>query len=681
MFLLWVRLATLSLGAFGQVLYLEGHVLRGGQKLAGAQVRLLDGAGAELGAVQTTADGFFSFETRWGQAGALEVAHPEHGQRRRALTLFGAPPAREVLATFDFEYERAEPLYLDSQGQASAAEFDQWQQQASPGEPSPRSQETPASPPAGGASPLDLPEAFSLAQPLPNFFELRLDSFFQFDKFDSLGFVDKVLLDSLRGANQELLRRLEGPETSLSDSLAYLESYMQTNIVLLSNLREYLSQLSSQPGQAPSAETTALLREWIANLELRLGAIRIKIAELQSSVELQNQKLQAQRLRVIALAVVVLMSLLVIGLLIRSNRIKRRNFLTLKENSELISQQSTELRGKNEELEQTLATLKRTQKQLIVADKMATLGQLVASIAHEMNSPLGAIKSSVEEQFLDIRATVDVYHKVVGALSPADQATFAALVEKGIAEKEILTTRQEREFKNKLRKELEASQVQNASFISSQLIQASIYHCSPQELDFFARYQSGQVPPMLFHVVAQFRHNFNIRRAAEKTTKVVMALKIFAHKDNSGEKQLISIPKTLETVLVIYQNLIKNGVKVSKDFEEVPSILGFQDQINQIWTNLILNAIQAMEYRGELALRIWRQGGHVCTSIADNGPGIPEAIRERVFEAFFTTKAAGEGSGLGLDISRQIVEEHGGTLRFETESGKGTTFFVSLPIG
>jgi len=175
------------------------------------------------------------------------------------------------------------------------------------------------------------------------------------------------------------------------------------------------------------------------------------------------------------------------------------------------------------------------------------------------------------------------------------------------------------------------------------------------------------------------RNSGTIRTAADRAAKIVFALKTYAHPGSVGG-ELVEAPVTdsLETVLTLYQNQIKNGVELVRDFADAGVVRGRHDELNQVWTNLVHNALQAMQYKGRLELAVSRDGGRVLVRVIDSGPGIPEAARTRIFEPFYTTKAKGEGSGLGLSISRDIVERHHGTIEVESRPGR-TAFTVALP--
>jgi len=132
--------------------------------------------------------------------------------------------------------------------------------------------------------------------------------------------------------------------------------------------------------------------------------------------------------------------------------------------------------------------------------------------------------------------------------------------------------------------------------------------------------------------------------------------------------------------LTLYHNQLKHGVEVTRCYAELPTVPCYPDELNQIWTNLIHNALQAMQYQGHLEIETAWEGTQVRISIRDSGPGIPEAIQGKIFEPFFTTKASGEGSGLGLDIVKKIVEKHQGRITMRSVLGEGATFSVYLPI-
>ena len=169
------------------------------------------------------------------------------------------------------------------------------------------------------------------------------------------------------------------------------------------------------------------------------------------------------------------------------------------------------------------------------------------------------------------------------------------------------------------------------------------------------------------------------------------------HFDQNETKIVSDITEGMETVLIILHNKIKYGIEVIKNYEEnVPQIPCYPDELNQVWTNLIHNAIQAMDEKGSLQIDIEKvsslngkpdidkrnpeyKGDYISVSIQDSGHGIPPEIRHKIFQAFFTTKPAGEGSGLGLHIIGKILEKHEGALYLESEPGK-TRFSVLLPV-
>ena len=166
-----------------------------------------------------------------------------------------------------------------------------------------------------------------------------------------------------------------------------------------------------------------------------------------------------------------------------------------------------------------------------------------------------------------------------------------------------------------------------------------------------------------------------------RVSSLVRSLKNFTHIDKFGEKTTFDIKDSIETVITLFYSKLKQGVEVVKKFDRVPSIACYPDDLMQLWTNLIQNAIQAMEFKGTLEIVAWQEksGKSVVVEIIDSGKGIKDEYKNKIFQPFFTTKSLGEGSGLGLDICKKIVESHNGKISFESAPGR-TCFRVELPI-
>ncbi|HNF16349.1 MAG TPA: HAMP domain-containing sensor histidine kinase, partial [Leptospiraceae bacterium] len=185
----------------------------------------------------------------------------------------------------------------------------------------------------------------------------------------------------------------------------------------------------------------------------------------------------------------------------------------------------------------------------------------------------------------------------------------------------------------------------------------------------------------LYEIFSMIRGISNIQISASKTAKIVYALKSYSHHSHSGEKIGINIIDSIETVITLYQNYLKHGIELIREYSEgIPEVLCFPDEMSQIWTNLLQNAVQAMNYQGTLRIKASYEAGRVRIQFIDSGAGISEEIQDRIFQPFFTTKAPGEGTGLGLDIVRKITQKHGGKISFTSKAGE-TCFTVEFPAG
>mgnify|MGYP003672155902 CR=1 FL=1 len=324
--------------------------------------------------------------------------------------------------------------------------------------------------------------------------------------------------------------------------------------------------------------------------------------------------------------------------------------------------------------------LKQTYTKLVNSEKLAALGQVSAGVAHEVNTPLGAIKSSAEESqqgFNDIMAT---FMWLSTNLDEKTKDMFLAFIVSSVPEKLVLSTREEREKKKYLRKKFEDLKVENSRFLADRLVQVGIYEVSPAMEQLVTIPEFEKLVMLTYNILNQQKSNQTIQLAVEKASRIVKALKTYLHTTGSEEPEPTDLKANMETVLTIHHNRLKQGVEVIKNYDEVPEVLAFPDQLNQIWTNLIVNAVQAMDNKGTLTLGIKNDGDFVTVSIKDTGKGIPKEIQGKIFDPFFTTKVSGEGSGLGLDIIKRILDDHSAKISFESEEGKGTTFYVKLPI-
>lgn len=346
--------------------------------------------------------------------------------------------------------------------------------------------------------------------------------------------------------------------------------------------------------------------------------------------------------------------------------------------NELIAKQKTEL-------ESTLEYLQKTQNQLILSEKMASLGQLVAGIAHEINNPIGVIRAaneSVKSHFDRVLDRMQEAASVSENLDNEAKLEFQSLLKKGRAYQEIIPPKEVRAKTKILESRLKELGISEARNIAEGLIEAGLEAALEEFPKLFIGEKVHQIIQYALDEIQASRSSKLVDMSVDRTSKIVYALKNFSHFSNGGPKTPVNIRESIDTVLTIYQNQLKAGIEIIKEYDAGTSIVpGYSDDLLHVWTNLIYNAAQAMSFKGILKINVSTGKGkdHICIKISDNGPGIPEAIQERIFEPFFTTKAPGEGSGLGLDIAKRIVENHGGSIGFET-SPQGTAFLVILPI-
>jgi two-component system NtrC family sensor kinase len=317
---------------------------------------------------------------------------------------------------------------------------------------------------------------------------------------------------------------------------------------------------------------------------------------------------------------------------------------------------------------------------LVHSEKMAALGQLIAGVAHEINTPIGAIKSSGRNISEALDSALVALPLLLDELDSAHRLQFSALIKRATQSKALLTTREERTIVRAVTEQLEAMGLDQARHRAGLLVQLQA-HTNLESILPLLRHPAVDRILDTAHGIATITTNSdNINTAVDRVAKIIFALKSFSRFGGVQVWTESDLREGLETVLTIYQNQIKHGIELVRNFEELPPVRCLPDEINQVWTNLVHNALQAMDHKGNLTLGLRRDGDNALVSVTDTGCGMTPEVRERIFDAFFTTKPAGEGTGLGLDIVRKIVEKHGGKIFVESEVGRGSTFTVSLPI-
>ncbi|PJZ57105.1 sensor histidine kinase, partial [Leptospira barantonii] len=328
--------------------------------------------------------------------------------------------------------------------------------------------------------------------------------------------------------------------------------------------------------------------------------------------------------------------------------------------------------------------LESAQSQLIMSEKMASLGIMVAGIAHEINTPAGVINGAADNLDQNMNYLVqNIFDIVLLARNRKLRKNFELALLHLLRDKKTseLDSREKFRLKNELKEEMK--DMNFSASLASELSNFIIENQIGEERKYIYNVllkddERGYL--MLKNATHINRNIKNIRYAIRNVVRIVKALKSYSHLDQSKTLSPANLVEGLETTLVILHNQVKYGIEVIRNFKEIPLVICNPDELNQVWTNLIQNAVQALKGNGKIEISVFPENDKfVIVQIEDNGPGIPARIQDRIWDPFFTTKDQGEGTGLGLGIVKGIVEKHKGKITLNSNPGK-TVFRVELPI-
>ncbi len=318
-------------------------------------------------------------------------------------------------------------------------------------------------------------------------------------------------------------------------------------------------------------------------------------------------------------------------------------------------------------------------------EKLASLGTLSAGIAHELNNPAAAVKRGAAQLRQDLRRLEELTTQLDGMDVPEEQRKalkeLRAQIDENSSRAHMLDALTRADYESEIQDWLDAHAIPEPWEVAPRLVALGFNREKLEQLD---RMFDDHTLPLVIEWAAARGSGIalldEIADSAERISKIVQAVKEYSYLDQAPLQE-VDVHEGLENTLTILRNKWKQGITIHRNYQrDLPKLEAYASELNQVWTNIIDNAIDAMKGEGEMTLCTYSEPDHVCVEICDNGPGIPPDVMPRLFEAFFTTKPIGQGTGLGLHISYNIVVlKHRGRLSAESEPRR-TCFKVALPF-
>lgn len=327
--------------------------------------------------------------------------------------------------------------------------------------------------------------------------------------------------------------------------------------------------------------------------------------------------------------------------------------------------------------EKSEETLRVAESELVAGEKLAVLGRLAAGVAHEMNTPLGAINSSADNLSNILRSMFKE------GLKNADHSTImeACKLADDFTAHDTLTSRQERAERKLLTETLQNTYgltESTANEHASELVECGILSSDTEILDHVYGAKNVEIALSITTTIMKIRKSVStIEVASQKAANVIRALKSYVRNDNVHSATVFDVRRSINDILLLFSNQLKKGVELHVEMDEQLLLQGNESELSKVWSNLIANALYAMNYSGNLWIKGRTDSLSVILEFINDGPTIPEDVMARLFEPFYTTKPIGEGSGMGLSIVFNIIASMNGSI--EAESKERTTFTITLP--
>jgi signal transduction histidine kinase len=452
-----------------------------------------------------------------------------------------------------------------------------------------------------------------------------------FDVTDSVASM-QLLIDEAMVVLDERQKQIEKQERLLNAQnneliAGKLEIQNQKN-----DLLNHKNQLKKQEQQLN--DQVALIAKHQSDIDKQKDSMAVQLYEINSArakldsliheIDVQNEYLsnqysviKRQRVSLLTAAIAGFMTLILLVVLYVSFRGKIRHNRILKEQKQHIENVNQKMKRVNQHLYGIIARLRETQTQLITAEKMASLGVLTAGVAHEINNPINFIYTGINSLENDYNDLVQFFEGVLNS----------------VAEKPDM---------------------------SQHLKQAT---------DNSDYYELIEIIPQTIK---------DIKVGAERAADIVKGLRNFSRIDKDS-MQPANIHDGIDSAILLLRNKFKYHVEVVKEYGKVPVVMCYPGKLNQVFLNILSNAIDAISDKGRITIKTYTQKEYLIISFHDNGKGIAPEILDKVFDPFFTTKTVGQGVGLGLSISYSIIQEHNGHIEVKSNKNSGTEFTISLP--